>query len=64
VVVDLSGAVETVGVISGPPALIQPSIEAAQQWRFGQTLFRSKPIETEEDISFVFTLPDESANLR
>jgi outer membrane biosynthesis protein TonB len=64
VVVDLSGAVETVGVISGPPALIQPSIEAARQWRFGQTLFRGKPIETEDDISFVFTLPDEGANLR
>ncbi|MGA8144147.1 MAG: TonB family protein [Candidatus Acidiferrales bacterium] len=63
-VVDRSGAVRVVSVLSGPAALAQPSIEAARQWRFAQTLLAGEPMESEEDITFVFTLPDESASTR
>jgi TonB-like protein/PilZ domain-containing protein len=61
-IVNRSGAVESVSVISGPQALIQPSINAARQWQFGQSFLRDQPIEVEQDITFIFTLPDDVAS--
>jgi TonB family protein len=61
-IVNRSGAVESVSVISGPQALIQPSINAARQWQFGQSFLGDQPIEVEQDITFIFTLPDDVAS--
>lgn len=50
------GAVQSVGLLSGPPSLSALAIDAIRRWQFKQTLLGGQPIETEEDITVVFRL--------
>jgi TonB family protein len=48
------GAIQSVGLVSGPPLLAPLAMGAVRQWRFKPTLLGGHPIETEEDITIVF----------
>jgi TonB family protein len=50
------GAVQSVGLMSGPPLLASLAMDAIRKWHFNQTLLGGQPIETEEDITVVFRL--------
>jgi hypothetical protein len=57
------GAVQSVGLMSGPPLLASLAIEAIRRWHFNQTLLGGQPIETEEDITVVFRLTNPAVRL-
>jgi TonB family protein len=50
------GAIQSVGLVSGPPLLAPLAMGAVRQWHFKPTLLGGQPIEAEEDITLVFQL--------
>jgi Gram-negative bacterial TonB protein C-terminal/PilZ domain len=56
VIVAANGNVETVKILSGPPALAAVSISAVKQWHYGETLLGGQPIEAEQYVTLVFRL--------
>ena len=48
---------ETSGLVSGSPLLAQAAINAISGWHYRPTLLGGRPIETEDDISMVLSLP-------
>jgi protein TonB len=60
--VHLTGIIATDGTIrdlrveSGPPLLIQATIEAVRQWVYQPTLLTGKPVEVITAINVTFTL--------
>jgi len=56
VMVAPNGNVESVKVLSGPPALTAVSISAVKQWHYGETLLGGQPIEAEQYVTLVFRL--------
>jgi TonB family protein len=60
-IIGRDGAVQSVGLISGPALLVPSAMNAVQQWRFKQSLLGGQPIETEEDITVVFRLTNSPA---
>ena len=55
------GTVETVENLGGPPLLVPAAIEAVRGWHYAKTYLNGRPIETQEDVNFIFRLPN---NLR
>jgi TonB family protein len=55
-IIGRDGAVQSVELLSGPPVLAPLAMGAIRQWHFKQTLLGGEPIETEQDITFVFRL--------
>jgi len=47
-----------VAQVSGPQMLVNASISAVRNWKYSPTRMNGQPIETQEDISFVFRLPN------
>jgi outer membrane biosynthesis protein TonB len=58
VVVGTNGEVESFRPVSGPEALARAAMIAVREWRYRPTLLNGKPIETQQDITFVFRLPN------
>jgi periplasmic protein TonB len=58
VVVGVDGKVESLQPVSGPESLTQAAMTAVRDWRYNPTLLNGKPVEMQEDVSFVFRLPD------
>lgn len=56
VTVGRDGAVQSVGLLSGPPSLSPLALEAVRRWQFKPTVLGGQPVETEEDITVVFRL--------
>jgi len=56
VIIGRDGAVQSVGLLSGPNLLAPLAMGAIREWHFRQTLLGGQPIETEEDITVVFRL--------
>ena len=54
VIVGLDGSVMRVASASGPPALVPCALRAVRDWRYASTLIGEKPVETEQEITFVF----------
>ena len=52
------GSIKDLQVLSGPPSLLPASLTAVREWRYNPTLLNGRPIETQEDISVVFRLPN------
>jgi outer membrane biosynthesis protein TonB len=52
--IGLDGQILKLNVNSGPPELIRPSVDAAQQWLYKPTLFNGKPcyVITSIDINY------------
>jgi TonB family protein len=59
VVIATDGTVKDIGVISGHPLLIPPSIEAVKQWQYQQTLLNGQPVEVLTQVDVNFTLADQ-----
>jgi TonB family protein len=57
IVVGTNGRIESLQAVSGPESLTQAAMTAAREWRYNPTLLNGKPVETQEDVSFVFRLP-------
>jgi TonB family protein len=54
VIVGLDGSVMRVASASGPPALVPCALRVVRDWRYSSTLIGEKPVETEQEITFVF----------
>lgn len=57
-VIGTDGVIESVAQVSGPQMLVNASISAVRNWKYSPTRMNGQPIETQEDISFVFRLPN------
>jgi protein TonB len=52
------GSIKDLQPLSGPPLLLPAALTAVREWRYNPTLLNGQPIETQEDISLVFRLPN------
>ncbi|HEY0701499.1 MAG TPA: TonB family protein [Candidatus Acidoferrales bacterium] len=57
-VVGSDGSIQSLTAISGPKALADASLSAVHNWKYSPTRMGGQAIETQEDISFVFRLPN------
>ena len=58
VVVATNGEVEGFHPVSGPDSLAHAAMIAVREWRYKPTLLNGKAVETQEDVTFVFRLPN------
>jgi TonB family protein len=58
VVVAANGEVQSFRTVSGPESLAQAAMIAVREWRYRPTLLNGKAVEMQEDVSFVFRLPN------
>ncbi len=58
IVIGTDGTVGTVSVVGGPALLASAAIDAVRQWQYKPTMLDGVPIETEEDITVSFRLPE------
>jgi TonB family protein len=52
------GSIRDLQPLSGPSPLFPAALTAVRQWRYNPTMLNGQPIETQEDISLVFRLPN------
>jgi TonB family protein len=57
-VVGSDGSIQSLTALSGPKVLVDASLSAVHNWKYSPTRMGGQTIETEEDISFVFRLPN------
>jgi TonB family protein len=62
VMVDQSGTVENIRLVSGPPLLVPTAITAVKQWRYGRTALNGRAVESVEDVSVTFRLGNSAAS--
>jgi TonB family protein len=58
VVVGADGEVQSFRTVSGPESLAQAAMVAVREWRYRPTLLNGKRVEMQEDVTFVFRLPN------
>jgi TonB family protein len=58
VVVGANGEIQSFRTVSGPESLAQAAMNAVREWRYRPTLLNGKAVETQEDVTFVFRLPN------
>jgi TonB family protein len=56
--ISVDGSIKDLQALSGPPSLLPAALTAVREWRYNPTLLNGQPIETQEDISLVFRLPN------
>jgi len=56
--IGVDGSIKDLQPLSGPPSLLPAALSAVREWRYNPTLLNGQPIETQEDISLVFRLPN------
>ncbi|MGA7622995.1 MAG: TonB family protein [Candidatus Acidiferrales bacterium] len=56
-IIGRNGRVKNLRVVGGPQILHQAALDAAAHWRYIPALRNGEPIETEEEITVVFRLP-------
>jgi TonB family protein len=61
VIIGRDGAVESVGLISGPDPLVPAATSAARQWRYKPASVGGQPVEAEQDITMAFRLVKQAA---
>jgi protein TonB len=54
VVIGKDGNVENIQVVSGPPSLVPPAIEAVRQWVYRPTLIAGEPVEVVTAVNVPF----------
>jgi TonB family protein len=59
IVIEKTGSVSNVKVISGPPLLRQAAIDAVSQWKFKPTLLNGEAVQVLSVVTLSFTLPNE-----
>jgi TonB family protein len=57
-VIGTDGAIESLAQVSGPQLLVNASMSAVRNWKYSPTRMNGQAIETQEDISFVFRMPN------
>ena len=57
-VIGTDGVIESLAQVSGPQILVNASMAAVRNWKYSPTRMNGQAIETQEDISFVFRLPN------
>ncbi|MGA9860861.1 MAG: energy transducer TonB [Terriglobales bacterium] len=57
VIVDKSGVPNVVSIVSGHPALLQATIDAAKKWRYKPYLVNGNPVEVETENTFHLVYP-------
>lgn len=57
-VIGTDGAIESLAQVSGPQILVNASMAAVRNWKYSPTRMNGQAVETQEDISFVFRLPN------
>ena len=55
-IIAADGSIRNLQVMSGPPLLVNPAMEAVKQWRYQPTLLNGSPVEVITEIDVVFTL--------
>lgn len=55
-VIDQSGSVQSLHVLSGPPLLVPSALRAVAQWRYQPTLLNGAAVEVATEIDVNFTL--------
>lgn len=55
-VIAKDGTLLQIDYVSGPPRLMQSSIDAVRQWRYQPTLLNGAPVEVDTTISVAYTL--------
>jgi TonB family protein len=58
IVVGTNGEVESFHAVSGPDSLTHAAMIAVREWRYRPTLLNGKAVQTQEDVTFVFRLPN------
>jgi TonB family protein len=58
VVVGANGEIQSFRTVSGPESLAQAAMVAVREWRYRPTMLNGKAVETQEDVTFVFRLPN------
>jgi TonB family protein len=58
IVVGTNGEVESFHAVSGPDSLTHAAMIAVREWRYRPTFLNGKAVQTQEDVTFVFRLPD------
>src|ERR1700683_4446653 len=56
--IGVDGSIKDLQPLSGPASLLAAALTAVREWRYNPTLLNGQPIETQEDISVVFRLPN------
>jgi len=57
-IINKTGSIENLRVISGHPLLVGAAIDAVSQWRYRPYILNSEPIEVETQITVKFTLSE------
>jgi protein TonB len=55
-IIDKSGGVVQLEVLSGHPLLVQSALDAVRQWRYQPTLLNGEPVEVVTTVDVVFSL--------
>lgn len=54
VIIGKDGTVLQASVISGPPILTQPTVDAVKQWRYKPTLLNGMPVEVDTKVDIIY----------
>jgi periplasmic protein TonB len=57
-VIGADGTVQIVERLSGPDLLVRSAVSAVRQWKYAPTTLNGKPVGTQQDVTFVFRLPN------
>jgi protein TonB len=55
-VVNVSGEVEKVNILTGNPVLTKPAVEAVKRWKFKQFITDGKPVGAEVPVTISFKM--------
>lgn len=55
-VLDESGNVVEMKIVSGPPLLVQAALDAVKQWKYEPTYLNDQPVAVQMNVSVTFTL--------
>jgi protein TonB len=55
-VIDATGQIQNLQLVSGHPMLVPAAIAAVRQWRYKPYLLNGQPVEVETTITVIFSL--------
>jgi len=55
-IISKDGSIQQLSLVSGPPLLVQPAMDAVRQWRYKPTMLNGEPTDVDTTISVVYSL--------
>jgi protein TonB len=55
-IISKDGTIEQLTLVSGPPLLVQPTMDAVRQWRYRPTMLNGEPTDVDTTISVTYSL--------